>query len=183
MSNQKADGLIENLRVRRDGWTPVRQQAFLEALAEVKCVRDACALVGMSNTSAYRRRKTSPAFSAAWDRALGKDKATIEQAAYERAVIGWEEPIVYGGKVIGEKRHFSDSLLRLLIQREMKKATTQAKPRTQEALIAEAERAAKAAGGFFCTPAQQEETDRALESKLAALGRRLAREAEAARAR
>ena len=70
MSEPKAgDGLIEDLRVRRDGWTPARQQAFLEALAELKCVRDACAMVGMSNTSAYRRKRASPAFSFASFRA------------------------------------------------------------------------------------------------------------------
>lgn len=179
MSGRKAGGLIEGLRVRHDGWTPVRQRTFLRALAEMGCVRDACARAGISNVSAYRMKKRSDAFSRAWDRALAKAAPTIEQAAYERAVIGWEEPIVQGGKVVGAKRRYSDSLLRLLVQHGMVRADAAAAARTrsQYELIAEAERAAKAAGGLFVTHVSQEETDRALEAKLAAVERRLAREA------
>lgn len=97
MTNQTGSGLIEGLRMRHDGRTPARQRTFLRALSEIGCVRDACARAGISNTSAYRMKKRSVPFSRAWDRALAKAMPTIEQAAYERAVIGWEEPIVQGG--------------------------------------------------------------------------------------
>src|SRR5690242_3011280 len=117
MTNQKTGGLIDGLRVRHDGWTPARQRTFLRALSQTGCVRDACARAGISNTSAYRMKKRSAPFARAWDRALAKAMPTIEQAAYERAVIGWEEPIVQGGKLVGHKRRYSDSLLRLLLQR------------------------------------------------------------------
>lgn len=103
-------GLIENLRVRHDGWTPARQRTFLRALAEMGCMRDACARAGISNNSAYRMKKRSAPFSRAWGRALAKAMPTIEQAAYERAVIGWDEPIVQGGKLVGHKRRCPLSL-------------------------------------------------------------------------
>ncbi|QIG79300.1 hypothetical protein [Stakelama tenebrarum] len=110
-------GMIPRYRVRRDGWTEARQKAFLRALSETGCVRDACKRVRISNVSAYRIRKRSAAFARAWDRALAKAAPTIEQAAYDRAVAGWEEPIVHGGKVVATRRRYSDSLLRLLLTR------------------------------------------------------------------
>jgi hypothetical protein len=173
----KASGLIDDLRVRHDGWTAARQRAFLRALSETGCVRDACARARISNTSAYRMRQRSEAFARAWDRAIDKVMPTIEQAAYERAVLGWEEPIIQGGKVVGARRRYSDSLLRLLLQRGAAAPAEQpGRPRDQAALIAEAHRAARAAGGIFETAATEEETNRALERKLDAVARRLAQE-------
>lgn len=106
-------------RVRHDGWTPQRQRAFLRALSETGSVRDACARAQISTTSAYRMRGRSAAFDRAWRRALAKVAPTIEQAAYERAVLGWEEPVWHGGKVVGHRRRYSDGLLRLLLTRGM----------------------------------------------------------------
>ena len=104
-------------RVRHDGWTPQRQRAFLQALSETGCVRDACARARISTTSAYRMRRRSEAFDRAWRRALAKVAPTIEQAAFERAVNGWEEPVWHGGKIVGHRRRYSDGLLRLLLTR------------------------------------------------------------------
>ncbi len=104
-------------RWRRDGWTPHKMQAFLEALAQLGCVRDACRAVGLSKTSAYRLYDQDPGFAAAWDRALTTIRPSLEETAYQRAVIGWEEPVFHGGKLVGVRRRFSDGLLRLLIER------------------------------------------------------------------
>lgn len=104
-------------RVRHDGWTPQRQRAFLRALSETGCVRDACARARISTTSAYRMRRRSEAFDRAWRRALAKVAPTIEQAAFQRAVNGWEEPVWHGGKIVGHRRRYSDGLLRLLLTR------------------------------------------------------------------
>ncbi|GAA4766411.1 hypothetical protein GCM10023219_09630 [Stakelama sediminis] len=110
--------LLPQYRMRHDGWTAARQKLFLRALSETGCVRDACKRARISSTSAYRIRKSSPAFARAWTRALAKAQPTIEQAAYDRAVTGWDEPIVSGGKVVAQRRRYSDSLLRLLLLRE-----------------------------------------------------------------
>ena len=152
-------------RVRHDGWTPQRQRAFLRALGETGCVRDACARARISTTSAYRMRRRSEAFDRAWRRALAKVAPTIEQAAFERAVNGWEEPVWHGGKIVGHRRRYSDGLLRLLLTRGAAEA-----PATEE------ERLPASKGWERAT---QAETDAMLLANLKALRRQ--REAEPAR--
>lgn len=60
------------LRYRRDGWTPVRQAAFIAALSACRCILEACRWVGKSSESAYRlyRRPDAAGFRRAWDAAL-----------------------------------------------------------------------------------------------------------------
>jgi hypothetical protein len=57
---------------RHDGWTPERQIAFLDTLAQTRSVTRAAKAAGMSRESAYRlRRRPSAAwFAAAWDQLL-----------------------------------------------------------------------------------------------------------------
>jgi len=148
-------------RVRHDGWTPQRQRAFLRALSETGSVRDACTRAQISTTSAYRMRDRSAAFDRAWRRALAKVAPTIEQAAYERAVLGWEEPVWHGGKVVGYRRRYSDGLLRLLLTR----GVGDARREDDEPVVRHM--------------ATQEETDAMLLDNLRGLKRRM--EAEAAR--
>ncbi len=113
-----SDGGEAAFRHRHDGWTPLRQTTFLRALRETGCVRSACDRVGLSSTSAYRVKRRIPAFGAAWDAALAYRLPALERAAYERAVEGWLEPIVYKGEVVAHRRRYSDAMLRLLLQRE-----------------------------------------------------------------
>ena len=42
---------------RHDGWTPERQKAFIEALADTGCVSIACRMVNMSQPSYYQLRR------------------------------------------------------------------------------------------------------------------------------
>ncbi|MGN6278006.1 MAG: hypothetical protein ACTHM8_04705 [Sphingomonas sp.] len=179
MSGPKTDnGLIAGYRVRHDGWTPARQRTFLRALSQTGCVRDACARAGISNTSAYRMKKRSAAFARAWDRALAKAMPTIEQAAYERAVIGWEEPIVQGGKLVGHKRRYSDSLLRLLLQRGFGgDAAAKAKDEAGDgAAMNGSPRPGGSRGTRIVINRTAEEVNASLEKKLAAMERRLRKE-------
>lgn len=152
-------------RVRHDGWTPQRQRAFLRALSETGSVRDACVRARISNTSAYRMRRRSEAFDRAWRRALAKVQPTIEQAAFERAVLGSDEPVWHGGKIVGQRRRYSDGLLRLLLTRGTA-------PASQD----EDDRRRRAGGPERAT---QAETDAMLLANLKAL--RQQREAEQAR--
>jgi AcrR family transcriptional regulator len=115
-------------RVRQDGWTAQRQRMFLRALGETGSVRDACARAQISTTSAYRHRQRSDVFDRAWRRALGKVGPTIEQAAFERAVLGWEEPVWHAGKLVGYRRRYSDNLLRLLLVRGVRAAEEPQEP-------------------------------------------------------
>ena len=163
-------------RYRHDGWTPARQRDFLVALAESGCLTDACRTVGISTTSAYRARRRMADFAAAWDRALARMAPVLEHAAYVRAVEGWDEPIVHGGKVVAHKRRYSDALLRLLIQRAAAvPSAIPPAPGSAEA-VAAAREAAALAGGRFVTPASAAETDARLRAGLDALAARIARD-------
>ncbi len=57
---------------RYDGWTPDRQTRFLIALSRGVSVTRACALVGMSRQSAYKKLRGAPdgAFAQCWQMAL-----------------------------------------------------------------------------------------------------------------
>lgn len=41
---------------------------------------------------------------------------TLQDAAVERAMDGWEEPVLYRGRVCGTIRHYSDRLLLFLLK-------------------------------------------------------------------
>ena len=60
-----------NVSSRHDGWTAERQIAFIEALAETACVEHACRAVGMSDSAAYKLRRSARGalFREAWDSA------------------------------------------------------------------------------------------------------------------
>lgn len=152
-------------RERFDGFTPLRQRAFLRALTETGDVRAACAKVGLSNEAAYRARSTYPAFAAAWDRALGQSVAVLEQVAYERAVEGVEEQVWHAGKVVGTRRRYSEVLLRsLVVKADPAPKKNQSKKALREAAIA----AAKLADGFFLEkpPRSDDEVWESLTRKL-----------------
>lgn len=125
------------LRQRHDGWTPARQAAFLQALRETACVREACTVVGLSSTSAYRTRGRVPEFAEAWDHALKLQLSVLERSAFTRAVEGWLEPIVHAGKIVGHRRRYSDAMLRLLLQREDARVAYMANKGARRATAAE----------------------------------------------
>lgn len=53
-------------KLRCDGWTAARREAFLDALTEGLAVWRACARVGLSREGAYRLRARDTAFAQAW---------------------------------------------------------------------------------------------------------------------
>lgn len=105
-------------RDRWDGWSDVRRRAFLRALSETGDIRAACDRVGMAHSSVYRLKARSPEFAQACEKALARSMPNLEQIAYERAVEGWEEPIIVAGKVVGTRRRFSERLLSDLLRAE-----------------------------------------------------------------
>jgi hypothetical protein len=145
----KCGTVVVPLRRRHDGWTPIRQRTFLRALTELGSVRDACKLVGMSNTSAYRLRDLSPDFAAAWDKALEIVAPILEQAAFERGVEGWDEPIFYQGEICGYRKRYSDNALRMLLLRQRGGQRQDLSAASQKDLMIIAREAAARAGGHF----------------------------------
>ena len=117
-------------RTRTDGWTQQRQRRFLRALGDHGRYAEAAAAAGLSATSVRNFRRRSPQFQALCDKALVAGGTTVEEAAYVRAVEGWEEPVLHNGQVVGYRRRFSDVLAKTLLERD--RPAPAAKRRGQE---------------------------------------------------
>jgi len=106
------------VKTRHNGWTPDRQLAFIEALAECGCIAEACQRVGMGRSSAYalRARADAAAFRLAWDAALEHAIRAISDAAFSRALHGVARPVFYKGQQVGERRYFDERLTIFLLR-------------------------------------------------------------------
>lgn len=107
------------VRYRHDGWTPQRQKAFIQALAETACVAEACKRVGMSARSArnLRERGDASLFRDAWDAALSCSAIhLVEESALTRSIHGVPRPIFYKGEQVGEWRHFDERMTMWLLR-------------------------------------------------------------------
>lgn len=107
-----------SVRERHNGWTPQRQVAFIQALAETACVTEACRHVGMSTRSAYALKHLPDAgsFRQAWDFALTHGAGRVADAALGRAIHGVAQPIFYKGEQIGERRVFNERLTQFVLR-------------------------------------------------------------------
>jgi len=105
-------------RYRRNGWTPERQKAFIEALADTGCVTRAAAMVNIAQTNAYELRRAPGAeeFRRAWDAVLAFRARPIRDAAFERAMEGELVPVFAGGKLMGFRRKKNDALLMFILR-------------------------------------------------------------------
>jgi hypothetical protein len=105
------------VREQRDGWTPERQRAFIEALADCGIVREAAARVGKTEQSAHwlRRRGDALSFNLAWEAALQLGGDRLRSIAYERAVEGTVKRHFYKGEIVGEDRIYDNRLLIYLL--------------------------------------------------------------------
>lgn len=104
---------------RKDGWSPDKQRAFIEALADSGSVATAAHCVGMSESSAYRLRRTpgAEAFDRAWSAAIDAASKKLLDAAFERALVGTDEPVFdRDGRRVGRRFRQSDRLLMFLLR-------------------------------------------------------------------
>jgi hypothetical protein len=103
---------------RHDGWTPERQQRFIEALADTGSVKAAAHAVNMTPEGAYllRRHPEAGEFRKAWEAALSLGVQRLEDVAMERALNGVEVPVYHFGAVIGTRRVYNDRLLMFLLR-------------------------------------------------------------------
>ncbi|HEX7854189.1 MAG TPA: hypothetical protein VF503_10880 [Sphingobium sp.] len=109
---------VPRKRDRHDGWTPERQRAFLEALADSGSVKHAARSVRMSSEGAYylRRQPGAEEFAAAWQAALDHGVRRLEDIALDRAINGVEVPVYSYGKLIGTRVVHNDRLLMFLLR-------------------------------------------------------------------
>ena len=106
-------------RKRRAGWTAERQRNFIEHLALTGQVGEACAVVGVASSSAYRLRDRAGAesFARAWDAALRLSATRLAAIMLDRAVNGRVERFYKDGELVMERRIPSDYLLTWLLSR------------------------------------------------------------------
>jgi hypothetical protein len=83
---------VQVRRTRIDGWTVKRRQRFIDMLAGTCNVRMAADAAGVQTGSAYRLRRTDPAFDAAWREALVLGYERLETALLERALRSVDRP-------------------------------------------------------------------------------------------
>lgn len=105
-------------RQRRDGFTPERQEQFVEAVRGGACGREAARLVGISPTTAYNLYNSpdGAAFHAAWDEAARVTDIVLEDTAFDRAVNGQEEIVYHQGQRVGVRWKYDNNLLMKLLR-------------------------------------------------------------------
>jgi hypothetical protein len=102
-----------------DGWTAERQRIFIERLALTGNVGEACALAGVSSSSAYRlcNKAGADSFARAWDAALVLATTRGVAIAWDRGINGRVERFYKNGELVMERRIPSDYLLTWLLSR------------------------------------------------------------------
>ena len=119
------------LRARRDGWSEMRQCAFLAELYLTGSVASAARAVGMARNSAYRLRSRPDAasFAHAWDSVLAPlgsgrlpapkvDWRKVTHAALvERLETGLIQPLLHRGRMTAIRRKPDNSALFRLLRR------------------------------------------------------------------
>ena len=113
---------------RRNSITPARQRDFIAALAASGIVTQAARSIGASLEALYRLRHQPGAegFAAAWEAALDRGIARLEDCAIELAIAGEELPIVSAGKLLGTYRKHNFGHIRFVLsQRRSARWTAQ----------------------------------------------------------
>ena len=103
---------------RRNSITPERQRAFIACLAATGIVTQAARRIGASLEALYRLRHQpgAEAFSAAWEQAIDRGIARLEDCALERAIEGEERFHMRDGQVVARWIKYDTALLRFLLQ-------------------------------------------------------------------
>lgn len=103
--NRTAPRLTKPLRAR-----------FLDTLSQTANVSAAVRESGVHSDRWYRLRRSDPAFAEEWALALDQAMDMLEAEAVRRGVMGWQEPVFYGGKQVGNMARYSDRLLITLLK-------------------------------------------------------------------
>lgn len=114
-----AGGLVPGpLRHRHDGATPERIARFIETLGVTASVSAAARASGLSRATVYKLRARADAgvFRQAWDEALRQSIGVLADVAYERAVLGWQEPVFHQGRRVGSRTRYDNRLLQFLLR-------------------------------------------------------------------
>jgi hypothetical protein len=103
---------------RGNSINPDKQVAFIAELAATGVVTQAARSIGVSLEALYklRHRKGAEGFAKAWEMALDRGIARLEDCALERAMTGEERAFYRGGEVVARFTHHDNSLLMFLLK-------------------------------------------------------------------
>jgi hypothetical protein len=112
---------VPHVAPRRNSITADKQRRFIATLAATGIVTQAAKSIGVSMEAIYklRQRPGAEGFRAAWEGALDRGIARLEDCALQRAIEGEERMVVSGGKVLGTERRFNNALLIFLLRQRM----------------------------------------------------------------
>jgi len=109
-------------------FTPERREVFFQVLEDTCSPKQAAAAAGISKQTAYYHRANDAEFRTRWDGAVDVALDSLLEEAYRRGAVGYEEPVVHGGRLAtivdretGEERPLtvrkhSDRLLEVLLK-------------------------------------------------------------------
>ena len=109
---------VPHVAARSNSITPDVQRAFIAQLATTGIVKDAARHVGKSLEALYklRARPGAEGFRAAWDAALDRGVARLEDSALARAIQGEERLVLHQGKVVGVERRHNEALVMFFLR-------------------------------------------------------------------
>lgn len=100
-----------------------KRKTFLAALAAGESVSSAAKKATVGRRTVYDWRAADPVFADLWDDAWMQRADLLERTAFERAVIGWDEPAISAGKWVHDDagnpvmiHKFDPRLLELLLK-------------------------------------------------------------------
>lgn len=174
---------VPHVQPRSNTITPDVQRAFIAQLAATGIVTQAALHVGKSMEALYklRARPGAEGFRAAWDAALDRGVARLEDTALARAIQGEERLILHGGKVVAAERRHNEALVMFFLRTRLPHRYDQQKDigpdhpvyrKVEAAYAAEQRRMAN-------DPAQRARTERAIGAKIRAWNKEFVRTWEA----
>ncbi len=112
---------VPHARPRANSITPDVQRAFIAQLAATGIVTQAARHVGKSMEALYKLRQKPGAegFRAAWDAAIDRGVARLEDSALARAIQGEERLILHGGQVVAAERRHNEALVMFFLRHRL----------------------------------------------------------------
>jgi hypothetical protein len=100
------------LQMQKRGWAPsaAAKARFLESLGETANITASAKAAGMCRPTAYKLRRSDPAFRAGWDAALLQAYEALEARVLERAMDGVRQVVRYQGEPVGEDVKYNDQV-------------------------------------------------------------------------
>jgi hypothetical protein len=89
---------------------------FLAQLAKTGNVSQACKAARVGRKHVYTVRQQDPEFADRWLDAIDQAADGLEQEAYRRAVLGWDEEVYTNTGYQGTVHKFDSSLLQLMLK-------------------------------------------------------------------